>query len=83
MFGTVFLTLVTFVSVLLADGNELAIIFYSLVVYIYLCLVLDPALVGLSLAYVGTMTVILQFVVRVSADLENLVSTCIPYLLIV
>jgi len=39
-----------------------------------LCTVLDPALVGLSLAYVGSMTLTLQYVMRVSADLENLVS---------
>ena len=38
-----------------------------------LCLVLDPALLGLSLVYVVSMNGMLQYAVRLGADVENLV----------
>lgn len=34
---------------------------------------LDPSLVGLSLAYIITLTGMLQYCVRISAEVENLV----------
>jgi len=36
-------------------------------------LVIDPALVGLSLAYGVSLPIILQYAVRLSAEVENLV----------
>ena len=36
--------------------------------------VLDPALIGLSLAYGASLTIGLQYSVRLSAEIENLVS---------
>ena len=38
-----------------------------------LCVVLDPALVGLSLVYVVSLNGMLQYAVRLSADVDNLV----------
>ena len=69
LFGAVFLTFVVFTSVPLADGRELT-LSSSL---INLCLVLDPALVGLSLAYAATVSAMLQYAVRLSAEVESLV----------
>ena len=43
------------------------------VIFCALCLVLDPALVGLSLVYVVSLNGMLQYAVRLSADVENLV----------
>ena len=39
------------------------------------CLDVDPALVGLSLFYAIRLTGLLQFTIRTSADMENLVRT--------
>ena len=40
----------------------------------YVCLlVLDPALIGLSLAYGVSLSGVLQYSVRLSAEVENLV----------
>lgn len=39
----------------------------------FICLGLDPGLVGLSLAYTITLTGMFQYCVRVSAEVENLV----------
>lgn len=38
-------------------------------------LVLDPALIGLSLAYSATLTVTVQYALRLSGEVENLVRT--------
>ena len=48
---------------------------YYCTYFIVICyLVLDSALVGLSLAYGVSLPVTLQFVVRLSAEIENLVT---------
>ena len=46
-------------------------------IYVVICtfyIVLDPALIGLSLAYGVSLTGILQYSVQLSAEVENLVS---------
>ena len=69
--GAVFITSLIFTSIPLSDGN---IIIKVLLYYIHAFLVLDPALIGLSIAYGVSLSNILQYSVRTSAEVENLVS---------
>ena len=72
MFGTVLLTFVVFTSIPLSDGNFITILLY----YICTCIlfvVLDPAFIGLSLAYTVSLSGLLQYTVRLSAEVEHLV----------
>ena len=71
MFGVIFIAFLVFTSIPLSDGN---IATYCIYVVIYICLlVLDPALIGLSLAYGVSLSSVLQYSVRLSAEVENLV----------
>ena len=50
---------------------------------VFLCsvfLVLDPALIGLSLAYGVSLSNIVQYSVRLSGEIENLVSHIATYM---
>ena len=71
MFGVVFIVFLVFTSIPLSDGNTST---YCIYVVMYVCLsVLDPALIGLSLAYGVSLSGVLQYSVRLSAEVENLV----------
>ena len=71
MFGAVFIGFLVFTTIPLSDGKN-CYLFSN--VHAVLFLVLDPALIGLSLAYGVSLTVSLQYSVRLSAEVENLVS---------
>jgi len=72
MFGTILITFVAFTSIPLADGNLIAILLYFALTCI-LFVVLDPAFIGLSLAYTVSLSGLLQYTVRLSAEVEHLV----------
>ena len=71
MLGVTFIAFLVFTSIPLSDGNISTYCVYAL---ICVCLlVLDPALIGLSLAYGVSLSDVLQLSVRLSAEVENLV----------
>ena len=47
-----------------------------------ICIVLDPALVGLSLVYAVSLNGMLQYAVRLSAEVDNLVGEIQKYLIL-
>ena len=49
----------------------------TILVYLMSLLVLDPALIGLSLVYIVSLNGMLQYAVRLSAEVENLVCIAI------
>ena len=74
IFGVVFIASLVFTSIPLSDG---IIVNYCGIVVLHtyvLFLVLDPSLIGLSLAYGVSLSNALQYSVRLSAEVENLVS---------
>ena len=87
MLNAIFVTTVVFVSLPLASSECqfkycCSNIYNSQISNIVLCLLadLDPALVGLSLAYVLSLAGVLQYVVRQSAEVESLVSLSHNYI---
>ena len=73
LIGSSFLTIVAFSSIPLADSKYPL---YTATLYgiqLTLALDLDPALVGLSMAYAITLIGMLQHCIRTSAEIENLV----------
>ena len=77
MFGAVFIGFLVFTSIPLSDGKLIIMILIMYIAtwccYSVLFLVLDPALIGLSLAYGVSLSNIVQYSVRLSAEVENLV----------
>ena len=71
MFGVIFIAFLVFTSIPLSDGNIAPYCIY-VVMYVRFS-VLDPALIGLSLAYGVSLSGVLQYSVRLSAEVENLV----------
>ena len=72
MFGALFLSFVVFTSIPLSDGNFCTILLFFEFLYIF-SVVLDPAFIGLSLAYTVSLSGLLQYTVRLSAEVEHLV----------
>ena len=76
MFGAVFIGFLVFTSIPLSGGNITNYYYGVIMMHVYvilLFLVLDPTLIGLSLAYGVSLIGILQYSVRLSAEVENLV----------
>ena len=72
LLGAVFVMFVVFTSIPLADG---IVVLYLLEAAFHICLhlALDPTLVGLSLAYAASVSNVMQYAVRLSAEVESLV----------
>ena len=62
--------------VLMSTYSSPAVLGYTLVSYVYVD-VSDRSLVGLSLTYIISLTGMFQYVVRQSAEVENLVRNCV------
>ena len=71
-FGAIFVASLVFTSIPLSDGNN-HVYSYMMLSFSLLFLVIDPALMGLSLAYGVSLSNIVQYSVRLSAEVENLV----------
>lgn len=68
--GTLFLTMVIFSSVALAESEH----YNNCKLFPYSSIGLDPALVGLSITYAITLIDTTQIFIRTNSELENLVS---------